>query len=240
MLHVAVVDDEDPARELYGTLARDWARRRGLEAEVAPFASAEQLLFSLDDAPCDIVLLDIEMPGLDGMALARELRSRGERTQIVFVTGVIDHVLDGYDVNAVSYLLKPVRAEKLDAALDREIERLGREEPVLVLEGAGETSRVPLTRVCYLEARGHDTLVTLADGTRLVSSRGIAQLEAELVQASGLFCKAHRSYLVSLPHVRRITRREVEMDTGDVLPIARGRWEELNRAWLAWCRGTIL
>ena len=110
---------------------------------------------------------------------------------------------------------------------------------MLVVEGAGETSRVPLTRICLLEARGHDTLVTLADGTRLVSTRGIAQLEDELSRASGLFVKMHRSYLVSLPHVRRITRRDVEMDTGDVVPIARGRWEGLNRAWLAWCRGTL-
>ena len=239
VLRVAVVDDEEAARELYGALTRDWARRRGVEAEVATFASAEQLLFSLDDAPCDIALLDIEMPGLDGMALARELRACGERAQIVFVTGIIDHALDGYDVDAVSYLLKPVRAEKLEAALDRALERVGREEPVLVVESAGETSRVPLTRVCFLEARGHDTLVTLADGMRLVSTRGIAQMEAELSRMSGLFLKAHRSYLVNLPHVRRITRRDVEMDTGDVLPIARGRWEELNRAWLAWCRGTL-
>lgn len=239
VLRVAVVDDEGAARELYGALARDWARRRSIEAEVAAFASAEQLLFSLDDAPCDIVLLDIEMSGLDGMGLARELRARGERTQIVFVTGIIDYALDGYDVDAVSYLLKPVRAEKLEAALDRALDRAGREEPVLVVESAGEISRVPLTRICFLEARGHDTLVTLADGTRLVSTRGIAQLEAELSQKSGLFIKTHRSYLVNLPHVRRITRREVEMDTGDVLPIARGRWEELNRAWLAWCRGTL-
>ena len=236
VLRVAVVDDEEAARELYGALARDWARRRSIEAEVAAFASAEQLLFSLDDAPCDIVLLDIEMPGLDGMGLARELRARGERTQIVFVTGIIDYALDGYDVDAASYLLKPVRAEKLEAALDRALDRAGREEPVLVVESAGETSRVPLTRICFLEARGHDTL---ADGTRLVSTRGIAQMEAELAKVSGLFLKTHRSYLVSLPHVRRITRRDVEMDTGDVLPIARGRWEELNRAWLAWCRGTL-
>lgn len=239
MLRVAVVDDEEAARELYGALARDWARRRSIEVAVATFATAEQLLFSLDDALCDIALLDIEMPGIDGMALARDLRSRGERTQIVFVTGIIGHALDGYDVDAVSYLLKPVRAEKLEAALDRALDRAGREEPVLVVESAGETSRVPLTRVCFLEARGHDTLVTLADGTRLVSTRGIAQMEAELSRMSGLFIKTHRSYLVNLPHVRRITRRDVEMDTGEVLPIARGRWEDFNRAWLAWCRGML-
>ena len=239
VLRVAVVDDEKAARELYGSLARDWARRRDVEAEVVTFASSGQLLFSLDDAPCDIALLDIEMPGLDGMGLARELRVRGERTQIVFVTGVIDHALDGYDVDAVSYLLKPVRVEKLEAALDRALDRVGREEPALVVGSAGEASRVPLTRICFLEARGHETVVTLAGGTRLVSTCGIAQLEAELSRMSDLFIKAHRSYLVNLPHVRRITRRDVEMVTGDVLPIARGRWEGLNRAWLAWCRGTL-
>ena len=236
---MAVVDDEGTACELIAGMARAWARSRGVAAEVATFASAEQLLFSLDDEPRDVVLLDIEMPGEDGMALARRLRARGERAQIVFVTGVIDHVLDGYDVDAVSYLLKPVRAERLCAALDRALERLGRAEPVLVVEGAGETSRVPVSRVCYLEARGHDTLVTLAGGERLTSTQGIARLEDELAGLSGQFFKVHRSYLVSLPHVCRITRREVEMDTDDALPVARGRWEGLNRAWLAWCKGTL-
>lgn len=239
MVRVAVVDDEAEARELFAGMARAWARGRGVEAQVVTYASAGQLLFSLDNAPCDVALLDIEMPGADGMSLARELRARGERAQIVFVTGIVDHALDGYDVDAVSYLLKPVRAERLCAALDRALGRMARAEPVLVVAGAGETSRVPVSRICYLEACGHDTLVTLAGGERLTSTQGIARLEGALAGLSGQFVKAHRSYLVSLPHVRRITRREVEMDTGDALPVARGRWEGLNRAWLSWCKGTI-
>lgn len=222
VLQIAVCDDERAAADLIAGLARDWARGRGVEARVDTFASADALIFSLDDGAPDVALLDIEMPGASGMELARLLRERGERTQVVFVTGIIDHVFDGYDVDEVSYLLKPVRAE-----------------PVLVVESAGASARVPLSRVCLLEARGHDTIVTLADGGRLTSSQGIARLEEELAGLSDLFFRCHRSYLVSVPHVRRITRREVEVDTGDVAPVARGRWEELNRAWLAWCRGTV-
>ena len=239
MLRIAVCDDEPSTLGLIAGLARDWARERGAEAEVSEFASADALLFSLDDGAPDVVLLDIEMPGTSGMELARELRRRGERAQVVFVTGIIDHVFDGYDVDAVSYLLKPVRAEKLFSALDRARERLGRAEPVLVVESAGEASRVAVSLVCYVEGSGHDALVHLADGTCLRSKEGLARVEAELSGHSSLFEKCHRSYLVNIAHVRRITRRDVEMDDGARLPVARGRWEPLNRAWLAWCRGTI-
>lgn len=239
VLQIAVCDDERAAADLIAGLARDWARGRGVEAHVDTFASADALFFSLDDGAPDVALLDIEMPGASGMELARLLRERGERTQVVFVTGIIDHVFDGYDVDAVSYLLKPARADRLFLALDRARERLGRAEPVLVVESAGETSRVAVSRVCYVEGSGHDALVHLADGTCLRSKEGLARVEAELAGESTLFTKCHRSYLVNLAHVRRITRRDVEMDDGASLPIARGRWEPLNRAWLAWCRGTL-
>ena len=125
VLQIAVCDDERAAADLIAGLARDWARGRGVEARVDTFASADALFFSLDDGAPDVALLDIEMPGASGMELARLLRERGERTQVVFVTGIIDHVFDGYDVDAVSYLLKPVRADRLFSALDRVRARRG-------------------------------------------------------------------------------------------------------------------
>ena len=133
MLQIAVCDDERAAADLIAGLARDWARGRGVEARVDTFASADALLFSLDDGVPDVALLDIEMPGASGMELARLLRELGERTQAVFVTGIIDHVFDGYGVDAVSYLLKSASADRLFLALDRARERLGRAEPVLVV-----------------------------------------------------------------------------------------------------------
>lgn len=176
VLQIAVCDDERAAADLIAGLARDWARGRGVEARVDTFASADALFFSLDDGAPDVALLDIEMPGASGMELARLLRERGERTQVVFVTGIIDHVFDGYDVDAVSYLLKPVRADGLFSALDRARERLGRAEPVLVVESAGETSRVAVSRVCYAEGSGHDALVLAMRRRDTLSRRDVALL----------------------------------------------------------------
>lgn len=176
MLQIAVCDDERAAADLIAGLARDWARGRGVEARVDTFASADALFFSLDDGAPDVALLDIEKPGASGMERARLLRVGGERTQVVFVTGIIDHVFDGYDVDAVSYLLKPVRADGLFSALDRARERLGRAEPVLVVESAGETSRVAVSRVCYVEGSGHDALVLAMRRRGTLSRRDVALL----------------------------------------------------------------
>lgn len=176
VLQIAVCDDERAAADLIAGLARDWARGRGVEARVDTFASADALFFSLDDGAPDVALLDIEKPGASGMERARLLRVGGERTQVVFVTGIIDHVFDGYDVDAVSYLLKPVRADGLFSALDRARERLGRAEPVLVVESAGETSRVAVSRVCYVEGSGHDALVLAMRRRGTLSRRDVALL----------------------------------------------------------------
>lgn len=189
VLQIAVCDDERAAADLIAGLARDWARGRGVEARGDTFVSADALFFSLDDGAPDVALLDIEMPGASGMELARLLRERGERTQVVFVTGIIDHVFGGYDVDAVSYLLKPARADRLFLALDRARERLGRAEPVLVVESAGETSRVVVSRVCYVEGSGHDALV-LAMRRRGTLSRCDVALLACVMAALGTLAAA--------------------------------------------------
>ena len=249
MLRVCVCDDDETQVGLLSDLVRAWARAWGHAVAVDTCTSAEQYLFSVPDTgPADVLLLDIDMPGTDGMALARQIRagekeeSAGAGTQIVFVTGLVEHALEGYEVNAISYLLKPVREDQLSAALDRAAERVSQAPVPLVVEGAGQSTRVALVQVSYLEARGHDTELVLADGRRLTSTMGIARWEADLAEmpnAQGLFVKVHRSYLVSVAHVGRITRKDVSMDTGDVLPVARGRADELSRAWMAWCRGSL-
>lgn len=237
-MRICICEDEPSTRALLRELACSWVRARGNEAEVRDYASAEAFLFEEEGAaPADILLLDIEMPGESGMALARRLRADAGAAgpQIVFVTGVVDYALEGYEVDAVSYLLKPVREDRLFSALDRAAARLATAEPALLV---GDR-RVLVRDVVRLEAKGHEAEALLADGTRLLSRDGFAAVLEGLAAASALFVQTHRSYAVNVAHARRIGRKEVELDGGASAPIARGRFDAVNCAWLDWMHGLV-
>lgn len=239
MFHFTICDDDQTQLTLLETCLGEWSRERKCEIEIELCKSAEQFLFRQGhESETDVLLLDIDMPGKSGISLARELREKGEKLQIIFVTGLEDYVLDGYDVEAVSYLIKPVKKEKLFLCLDKAKERCGREESALLLEMAGGVMRVRLKDICYLESDAHDTQVHCVRQKETFRSKtGIHELEEYLKKCSGAFFKIHRSYLVNLSCVSRIARKEVLMDTGEVLPVARGRWEALNKAYLEYYRG---
>lgn len=238
MLHITICDDEPVQLSLLEAFVTDWARQKNAEIKIDLCKNADQFLFLWEEKKdIDILLLDIEMPGMNGILLAHKLRDMGENLQILFVTGMTEFALEGYDVDAVSYLLKPVRRERLFACLDKAQARCGQKEPELLLESVGELVRVKLMDISYLESLGHDTMVHCLSRTEPVRcKKGILQMERRLQQESASFFKIHRSCLINLAHVERITRKEVQMETSERLPIARGRWEELNRAYLNYYR----
>lgn len=238
MLHLVICDDEPSQLALLETCVRQWAGERKTDIKISQCQSAQQFLFLWEEGrSVDIALLDIDMPGMNGLCLAHKLRSKGERLQIIFVTGLTDYVLEGYEVEAVSYLLKPVRKDKLFSCLDKAADRCGKEEPSLLLGIPGGTARIRLKEISYVESTAHDTLIyRTCGGEGLRCRTGIRQLEESLCVAGGGFFKIHRSYLVNLSCVGRITRKEVVMDTGKALPIARGRWEAVNQAYLDYYR----
>ena len=238
MLHVAVCDDERTAlQELAEEVCR-WAEAEGEACSVETFASADAFWFVWEERKdLEVLLLDIEMPGMDGMELARRLRQAGEPIGIIFVTGNPDFALEGYDLEAVSYVMKPVRRERLHAALSRARERMARSAAVLLPLSGGELERLYIADICCLESDGHASIVWKKDGTKLVSKMGIQQLEQELENCSDAFFKPHRSYFINLAHVERIGKKDVRMGNQLLVPIARGKWEPLNQAYLRYFRG---
>ena len=152
MIHIAICDDEPSQLLLLERLAGEWAKQQKVELKVTLSRNSDQFLFGWEGKKdIDILLLDIEMPGMDGITLARRLREMGESLQIIFVTGMTDYVLEGYDVDAVSYLLKPVGKEKLFTCLDRARGRMGKAEPAVLLDTAEGLVRVKLMEICYVE-----------------------------------------------------------------------------------------
>lgn len=244
MLQITICDDEAAQIELLFRYVKEWQKETDTEISVDKYDSADRFFFAWEEKKqTDILLLDIEMPGMDGMMLARKLREQGEAVQIIFVTGKPDYVFMGYEVEAVSYLMKPVKKEQLFSCLNRAKERCSKKEPELIVEETDEVQKIRVRDICYLESEAHDTRIYPACGKAdtglekfIRCKKGIHSLETELAEKSENFFKPHRSYLVNLSHIEKITRKDVVMDTGAVIPLARGKWEEMNLAYLKFCR----
>lgn len=188
------------------------------------FSSAEEFLFHCEGY--DICLLDIEMKGMDGVTLAKKIRQGSKGVQIVFITGYSDYILQGYEVEALHYLVKPLSAEKLCIVLDRAIEKQRMNARMLDIECAGEIVRLPLYEIVYLDVQKNNVTIHTEDA-QYILRRSLTSLEEELSKA---FFKVGRSLIVNLGYIRKVTKTEVHLAKNIVLPIPRGAYEPLNRA----------
>ena len=223
---IAICDDSERyARHLAGLTAQ-WAASAGAGAAVERFPSAEAFLFRYEEArDFDILLLDVEMGGMDGVELAKRVRRQDNNVQIVFITGYTDYIAEGYEVSALHYLTKPVDEDKLFQVLTRAVSRLARNEPFLTLELPGETVRVPLPEIRYVDVQ--QNYVTVHAKKEYVIKRPLSELEAALDRR---FYRVGRSCIVNLTCVRRVTRTEAELTGGERVPLPRGQYEKLNQA----------
>jgi DNA-binding LytR/AlgR family response regulator len=201
-LRVLAVDDEPPALDELAYLLRSDPR----VAAVHTASDATDALRVLRDTDVDAVFLDIRMPGLDGMELARVLRRFARPPAIVFVTAYDDGAVDAFDLGVTDYVRKPVRAERLAESLRRVVgsrvvashpAAIGRHEddPTIPVELAGTTRMLPRSAVRWVEAQGDYARLHTADGSHLV--RVPLTTLAERWADAG-FVRIHRSYLVQL------------------------------------------
>ncbi len=222
----AICDDRAEDGTYVFQLCREWAKRNGDEIDAEIFPSAEAFLFRYaEKKDFDVLLLDVEMSGMDGIALAKNVRAEDEAVQIVFVTGYSDYIAQGYEVAALHYLMKPVKPEKFFEVLSRAVERLHRSEPMLTLEMPGETVRVPLNEISYLDV--HQNYVTVHARRAYTVKRSLGEMETAL---DGRFFRTGRSCIVNLTCIRRVNRMEAELTNGEKIPLPRGQYEKLNRA----------
>ncbi len=223
---IAVCDDNEAhARHIEDLTAR-WAQQNNAQADIRFFPSAEAFLFAFEDEKSfDLLLLDVEMGGMDGVTMARAVRREDERVQIVFISGYADYISEGYEVSALHYLTKPLNEEKFFAVLDRAVKLIMRSAPQLTLELAGETVRVPLEQIRYLDV--FHNYVTVHAGREYTVKRSLSELEEKL---DGRFFRIGRSCILDLDYVRRASRQSVELMDGTAIPLPRGQYEKLNRA----------
>jgi len=225
-LRALIVDDEAPAlSELAWLLGQDVRIGRIRTAD-----SGAQALKALESEPVDVLFCDISMPGLDGLDLARVLARFSHRPHLIFVTAYDQHAIEAFDLQAVDYVLKPVRADRLAEAVRRVVEA-GRpaEEPAeppatdetIAVELGGVTRFVQRSAVLYVEAQGDYARLHTATGSHLIRVP-LSTLEERWAPAG--FIRIHRSTLIALPHVD-----EVLMDAGRFHVRLGGRTLQVSR-----------
>ena len=228
-LNIAICDDEQNQIQYIKDIASAWAETSEHFPYFAEFPSAEAFLFDYaENQNYDILLLDIEMAKMNGIDLAKKVREENNRVQIVFITGYPDFMSEGFEVAALHYLMKPVKKEKLFSVLDRAVENLGKKEEFLVLETENGVLRVNFSEIMLAEAKGHDTVLTLTSGIE-TAKIGINDLEKKLDTS---FVRSHRSYLVGLRHITRITKTDVILDNGALIPLSRRMYAEVNQKFI--------
>lgn len=231
---VAIVDDSTTDAEFVQGILNSWAELRQANTQTEVFPSAESFLFRYaEDKDWDILLLDIEMGNMDGVTLAKKIRQENDSVQMVFITGFADYISEGYEVAALHYLMKPVKQDKLFAVLDRAVASIQKTERVILLPVGGEMLRLPTSQVQYVEAFSHT--VAIITGTDTIQVKiPISEVEKLLGDE---FIRCHRSYLVGLKHIARLSKTEVILDSGKALPLSRGAAVTVHKAFISYYTG---
>lgn len=244
-LTVLVVDDEVLARSRLRTLLADCSAPPALW--LAEAATAAQALAWLQHHTADVALIDIHMPGADGLSLARALTALAAPPAVVFVTAHAEHAVQAFELDALDYLTKPVRLERLQAALQK-VERLRQSrqglapdltDEFLMVQGRGRLERLPLAQVLYLKAELKYLTVGTATATHLLEG-ALSELEQRHAHR---FIRIHRNALVARAALRALEKTEAGPDGSgwavrlhgidEPLPVSRRQLNAVREAILA-------
>lgn len=199
---------------------------------ITVFHSAEELLFECENQfPFDLVFLDIQMKSINGIECAHKIREYDKKIGIVFLSAIKDYVFEGYEVNAIRYLLKPLEVEKCHALLDLILESVTKERQYLVVN----KTKVDCEKILFIESFGHYCAVHTDEviETKVSLSEMSAKLPVHFVQT-------HRSYIVNLEHVDSVLKDVCLLDDGSEIPISRNSVKKVNRAFMEFIKGGLM
>ena len=237
-IKIAICDDEQIQTALLSSLVNKWSEQRKKVIIIQTFDSAEAFHFLwVEDKSYDILLLDIQMGGQNGIELAKEIRKTDEIISIIFITGLSDYINEGYDVSALHYLMKPIKTDKLFDSLDKACKKIVRKEKKSILiDIDGQKIRIMQEDIQYVEAFAHNVLIQTLKNSFEVK-KNIGEIEKELCASS--FSRCHRSYMVGLRYISKICKTDITLDSGQIIPLSRRLYNNTNNAFISYYKGNI-
>ena len=188
------------------------------------FNDPSALLQAMDNGSIfHLLFLDIYYDSEKGIQFARLLRERNDKTDIIFMTALSSYAAESYDAAPLHYLIKPIQPDKLDTALARFLKKNVPQNLHLIT--ARGHFRTPIRDVLYFEIYGHNIVIHLADGGKESCIGTLKELEGLLPKHT--FVRPHRSYLINLEHITKIMRYQIQLSSGDLVPVSKNLYHSV-------------
>lgn len=229
-MNIAICDDDKELLEYLKVLTKKWSAKSDMECKTDCFVSSEDFLFVNENGfPYDVVILDIQMGGINGMELAKEIRNKDENISIVFLTGIKDYVFEGYEVGAIRYMMKPIKEDEFFNVLDIAASEVDRDKKYCIFSYGSEKIKIPCDDIMYVESDEHYVIINTSDKKYKIKY-SINKLLKELNPDE--FAPAHRSYIVNVGCIEKITKTECILENGVNIPVSRNNYGRLNQAFI--------
>ena len=232
MIHIAICDDEKHMSDQIRAMASDFFRKKNREIQLRTFSSGEELLSY--DGQIDILFLDIQMKGMDGIETARKLRDSKFRGFLIFITVLKEMVFQSFEVQAYDYLVKPVEEKQFEKTMERLYTSMqnASEDSLLVQKGY-EGRIIREEEIVFCEIIDRKIYLNLASGEVVDYYERIENLETKL---GSHFFRCHRSYLINLKHLKGYNNGTACMDNGKEVPVSRLRSKEFSSVVLQYMK----
>ena len=234
MIHIAICDDSKQERQILAALFKRYQELHATPLQIHIFQNGFSLLDAIDQGKrFDITILDILMPGENGIEIARNIRASGTDTEIIFLTSSPEYAVDSYEVKAQNYLLKPVTEEKFFASIDSILAELDEKDTAsfIIYTTEKQYSRIRVSSLVYGEVTHRTITLHLADQTMISAVMTFTEFQ-DILKAYPDFIYPYRSYAVNMNYIQYVTKSDIILTDGQKIPLSRNNYTKISEQFL--------
>jgi DNA-binding LytR/AlgR family response regulator len=234
LIHIAICDDSKQERQILAALFKRYQELHATPLQIHIFQNGFSLLDAIDQGKrFDITILDILMPGENGIEIARNIRASGTDTEIIFLTSSPEYAVDSYEVKAQNYLLKPVTEEKFFASIDSILAELDEKDTAsfIIYTTEKQYSRIRVSSLVYGEVTHRTITLHLADQTMISAIMTFTEF-LDILKAYPDFIYPHRSYAVNMHYIQYVTKSDIILTDGQKIPLSRNNYTKISEQFL--------